>query len=228
MAYFQDGTESKILDEECRSCVLGQGTCPIYLAQCLFNFEQMQDGQERLMQILHLLIDDGGICQVKKLMANKVELRHGEKGLRTEEQLVTKPGSEIAAADAGKRLPVEQQKIRVVLADDHPQLRQSLSYLLEVHSDIMIIGEAADGEEAANMARCLQPDVILMDVKMPKMDGIEATKVIHSEFPHIRIIGLSNFSEEEIEKDILDAGAATFMQKGEPVNTLLTAIRVGA
>ncbi len=70
MAYFQNGTESEMLDAECKTCALGNDTCPVYLAQCLFNSDQMREGQERIMQLLHLLIDDDGICQVKRLLEN--------------------------------------------------------------------------------------------------------------------------------------------------------------
>ncbi|MCK9274831.1 MAG: hypothetical protein M0P57_07060 [Syntrophales bacterium] len=80
MAYFQNGTDSELIDNECRNCELGKELCPVYLAQCLFNFEQMEEGKERLMQVLHLLIDDNGTCQMKKL----IEKRNQEQGKRKE------------------------------------------------------------------------------------------------------------------------------------------------
>ncbi|MCF8145493.1 MAG: response regulator [Deltaproteobacteria bacterium] len=81
--------------------------------------------------------------------------------------------------------------IRVLLVDGHTVVRQGPSTMLTLHSDIDIVGEAADRMEAIEKTREVEPDVILMDISMPKMDGIEATKIIHSELPYIRIIGRS-------------------------------------
>lgn len=119
------------------------------------------------------------------------------------------------------------QAIRVLLADDHVVMRQGLSTLLKKHSDIQVVGEATDGEEAVQMARNLRPDVILMDISMPKMNGMEATRVIHSELPLIRIIGLSMYDDAETEKCMLNAGAVAFVPKSGYSETLLTVVRKG-
>jgi PAS domain S-box-containing protein len=116
-------------------------------------------------------------------------------------------------------------KIRVLLVDDHPVLRQGLSAMLELHFDIEIAGEAADGREAVQMARKLQPDVILMDISMPKMDGVEATRIIHSELPHIRIIGLSVYDKDAQADRMIEAGASAYCAKGCNTAILLSAIR---
>ncbi|MCK9274156.1 MAG: response regulator [Syntrophales bacterium] len=115
--------------------------------------------------------------------------------------------------------------IRVFLADDHTVMREGLSSLLGCHSDIKVIGEAENGEEAVQKVRQLKPEVVLMDIKMPQMDGIEATRLIHLEFPDIKIIGLSMFHEEELVNGILNAGAVAFVNKNEPSSVLLKAIR---
>jgi len=118
-----------------------------------------------------------------------------------------------------------QRRIRVLLVDDHIVMRQGLYSLLERHSDIQVVGEAMDGEEAVQMTRKLEPEVILMDVKMPKLDGIGATRLIHSEWPDIRIIGLSMYEGAETEKGMINAGAAAFISKSGPSDVLLNAIR---
>jgi PAS domain S-box-containing protein len=123
-----------------------------------------------------------------------------------------------ASAKTGK-------KIRVLLVDDHIVMRQGLSSLLSEHPDIEIAGEAANGEESVQLARTLQPDVILMDISMPMMNGIDATRLIHSEFPHIRTIGLSMCDDAETEKGMSDAGAVAFVNKGAHSDDLVNAIR---
>jgi len=116
-------------------------------------------------------------------------------------------------------------KIRVLLADDHMVVRQGLFTLLNQHADIEVVGEAADGEEAVERARKLQPDVILMDISMPKMDGLEATRIIHSELPHIRIIGLSMHENDDQAARMFAAGASAYRSKSDNTDLLLASIR---
>jgi len=115
-------------------------------------------------------------------------------------------------------------KIRILIADDHTVVRQGISTMLNLQSDIEVIGEASDGEAAIRMARELVPDVILMDINMPNMDGLEATRIIHSEFPQIRIIGLSMFHSNECS-EMIEAGLSAYHFKGEDSTLLLTKIR---
>ncbi|MCF8145495.1 MAG: response regulator [Deltaproteobacteria bacterium] len=116
-------------------------------------------------------------------------------------------------------------KIRVLLVDDHVTVRQGVSSFLEKVPDIEVVGEAGDGNEAVQTARMLNPHVILMDVKMPGMNGLEATRKIHSELPHIKIIGLSMYEDDEVAKAMRDAGAVAFITKSDRLEALLTAIR---
>lgn len=127
-----------------------------------------------------------------------------------------------AAEDAG--LP-GKERIRLLLVDDHRVMRQGLQSILEAEADIEVVGEAEDGEEAVRMARKLQPEVILMDISMPKLGGMEATGLIHAELPRIRIIGLSMYDDPNTEQGMLAAGATAFVCKSGHSTTLLAAIR---
>jgi PAS domain S-box-containing protein len=116
-------------------------------------------------------------------------------------------------------------KIRTILVDDHLVMRQGLASLLRVEPDIEIAGEASDGESAIDIVRQMQPDVVLMDIGLPKMDGIETTRIIHKEFPSIGIIGLSMFQEEDQATAILQAGALKYITKTGPSEAVIEAIR---
>ncbi len=118
-----------------------------------------------------------------------------------------------------------ERKIHVMVADDHAVMREGLSRMLISHPDIEVVGEASDGEEAVHLARELLPDVILMDIRMPNMDGLEATRIIHAKFPHIRIIGLSMYDEEDQAALMTAAGAFAYRLKSGNTDSLLAAIR---
>jgi PAS domain S-box-containing protein len=115
--------------------------------------------------------------------------------------------------------------IRVLLADDHAVVRDGLARVLNQEKDIQIVGEATDGQEAVELARRLLPDVILMDVSMPRVNGVEATRLIHYEFPDIYIIGLSMFEETERAQAMRDAGAADYRTKSGSTSDLIAAVR---
>jgi PAS domain S-box-containing protein len=120
---------------------------------------------------------------------------------------------------------VERKKIRVLLADDHIVMRQGLSRLLRGEPDIEVVGEVSDGESAVSLVREMLPDVILMDINMPGMGGIEAVRIIHGELPEIRIIGLSMFQENERADAMRKAGAVGYIVKSGPSDALVAAIR---
>ncbi len=115
--------------------------------------------------------------------------------------------------------------IRLLLADDHAVLREGLATLLNNEPGIEVVGVAADGEEAVEMAARLLPDVILMDVSLPKLNGIEATRTISREFPEIRVIGLSMFEASERGQAMRDAGAVGYLTKSGPSSDLVNMIR---
>jgi PAS domain S-box-containing protein len=122
------------------------------------------------------------------------------------------------AADKGR-------KIRIILADDHKVMRQGLARLLSEQPDIEIVGQAGDGRQAVDLVRDLQPNVVLMDITMPRMGGIQATRIITTHFPNVRVIGLSMHEEADMAAAMCEAGAIAYLNKGDPPKTLLAAIR---
>jgi DNA-binding NarL/FixJ family response regulator len=120
--------------------------------------------------------------------------------------------------------------IRVLIADDQAMVRTGLSLILRPYEDIEIVGEASDGHEAVEAARRLRPDVVLMDVRMPRMDGIEATRrLLATGTPHYpRVLVLTTFDLDEYVYEALRAGAGGFMLKDEPPDRLLAGIRIVA
>lgn len=114
--------------------------------------------------------------------------------------------------------------IRVLLVDDHKMVREGFRSLIETDSQIEVAGEAANGEEAVEMARSLRPDVILMDINMPRMNGIEATRRIKSEMPDVAIIGLSVHDDSGLTASMIEAGATCYLTKGEQSEDLARAI----
>ncbi len=115
--------------------------------------------------------------------------------------------------------------IRVLLVDDHTIVRQGLAGILNAEPDIDVIAEASDGHEAVEQARHCRPDVIIMDVSMPGMNGIEATRIITSESPGTKIIGLSMYCEADQAEAMREAGAVGYLSKGGPSEDLLATIR---
>jgi DNA-binding NarL/FixJ family response regulator len=115
--------------------------------------------------------------------------------------------------------------IRILLADDHAVVRDGIRRLLERQPDLEVIGAAADGVEAVEQARRLQPDVVIMDVSMPRLTGIEATQRIKEQDPGIRVIGLSMHQTSDVGVAIRQAGAEDFLAKTCAPQDLIAAIR---
>jgi PAS domain S-box-containing protein len=126
---------------------------------------------------------------------------------------------------AAPKHPDPARKIRVMLADDHAIVRQGIANLLTDEPDIEVVGQAADGQEAVELAAKLLPDVILMDASMPKLNGVEATRAIRNEFPEIRIIGLSMFDDAERAQAMRDAGAVDYATKSGRADALINLVR---
>ncbi len=115
--------------------------------------------------------------------------------------------------------------IQVMLVDDHNVVRSGLATFLRAYDDLELVGEAKNGLEALNLCRKKQPDVILMDLMMPEMDGIAATRAILADYPDIKIIAMTSFEEETLVQGVLSAGAISYLLKNVTSDELANAIR---
>jgi NarL family two-component system response regulator LiaR len=122
-------------------------------------------------------------------------------------------------------LNMTNQKIRVMLVDDHAVVRSGLGAFLSAVPDLELVGDAATGEQAVARCELLGPDVILMDLKMPGMDGVTATQVIREKHPSIQVIVLTSFQEDDLVERALHAGAIGYLMKNVSANELEAAIR---
>jgi NarL family two-component system response regulator LiaR len=115
-----------------------------------------------------------------------------------------------------------------MLVDDHMVVRSGLSTVLAVYDDMQLVGEAGDGEEAIRLCEHLQPDIVLMDLVMPKMDGVTATRTIKERWPRVQVIALTSFKEKEYVEGALKAGASGYLLKNVSADELVNAIRRAA
>ncbi len=142
------------------------------------------------------------------------------------------PGAELPETDAGRRDPATRLKVldraaahRVLVVDDHKIMREGLAELLQIEPDIEIVGQAADGPQAIELADRLQPDVIIMDINLSEMSGVEATRRILAKNPRIKVIGLSMHAQADLAGAMREAGASAYLSKGGPAEDLVAAIR---
>jgi two-component system, NarL family, response regulator NreC len=119
---------------------------------------------------------------------------------------------------------MEMQKIKVLIVDDHAIMRDGIKALLALSADIEVVGEAADGREALEMVKQLSPEVALMDIAMPILGGMEATRRIAKEFPQVKVVALTQYDNKESVLSIIEAGASGFISKIAP-SELAPAIR---
>src|SRR5204863_9425330 len=117
------------------------------------------------------------------------------------------------------------QKITVLLADDHTVVRQGLRALLEAENDMTVVGEAENGRQAVQMAKRLQPEVVVMDIAMPSLNGLEATRQISRESPKSKVLIPSSYIDDEYVQQLTDAGASGYLVKQTAAQDLVGAIR---
>jgi PAS domain S-box-containing protein len=151
-------------------------------------------------------------------MGGRVEIESGPHGTRITLSVPHPFEATRPAAQAGA-------KVRVLLVDDHATVRDGLRRILTADPELEIVGEASHGEEAVSLARALRPDVVLMDVHMPKTDGIAATRALKSELAATRVIGLSMHDSHEFADAMIEAGASAYLTKDVRGDELLAAVR---
>lgn len=115
--------------------------------------------------------------------------------------------------------------IRILLADDHQMVREGIRSLLEKEDDVEVVGEAEEGRKAVELVRELQPDVVVMDITMPNLNGVDATRQIISEFPRTKVIALSMHFSKIFVVNMLKAGALGYILKGDPSEELVESVR---
>jgi len=120
------------------------------------------------------------------------------------------------------------KRIRILLADDHAVVRQGFKMILDAQADMEIVGEAGNGRQAVELAEQLRPDVVVMDVAMPELNGIEATRRLASSLPHARVIALSMHKDSVYVREILRAGARGYLLKDSGAADLVAAIHAVA
>src|SRR5262249_51543888 len=113
------------------------------------------------------------------------------------------------------------KSLRILIADDHAVARAGLRELFGKRPELQVVGEAANGVEAIAQAVALQPDVIVMDISLPQMNGVDATREIHGTLPHVQIVGLSTHDDESTERLMRKAGAEAYFTKNEGTDRLL-------
>jgi NarL family two-component system response regulator LiaR len=115
--------------------------------------------------------------------------------------------------------------IRVLIVDDHSMVRTGLATFIQVHPDLNLVGEARNGQEALELCERLEPDVVLMDLIMPRMDGVTATRAIRERWPQIQVVALTSFKDKDLVEDAMLAGAISYLLKDVSVDELAQAIR---
>ncbi len=135
------------------------------------------------------------------------------------------PGMSDGRSEYAVRLTPHASRVRVLLVDDHAMVRQGLRSLLDSYTDIEVVGEASNGEEALVDMATLQPEIVVMDINMPKMNGIETTSAIRNRYPNVNVIGLSVQNGGEMQQAMLKAGAAVLLSKEAAVDQLYQTIQ---
>ncbi|WP_447962899.1 response regulator [Nitrospira sp. Ecomares 2.1] len=147
-----------------------------------------------------------------------------EKGIEELRPHTARPTS-VRAVEQTPSLRSHSEKIRILIVDDHKMVREGFCHILNSQLDFEVVGEAEDGIQAMTLCESLRPDVIVMDLHMPNMDGLEATRRIKENIPETVIIGLSVYDTPDVARWFHEAGAETFVTKGGPAESLVTMVR---
>jgi DNA-binding NarL/FixJ family response regulator len=118
-----------------------------------------------------------------------------------------------------------ERKIKVLIVDDYDLVRDSLTALFEAFEDLEVVGATGDGHKLLSLCSTYQPDIVLMDMFMPTMDGVEATRLIRREFPHIKVVVLSMFTDYTLICDALNAGAISYLSKTRQLSEVTKSVR---
>ena len=116
-------------------------------------------------------------------------------------------------------------EIKLIIAEDEPVARQAMARLFDLETDIEVVGEAENGEVAVDLARRMLPDVVLMDIRMPKLDGIRATQIIKQEMPNVSIVILTIYDDDQNVFQAIKAGAVGYILKDSPIDDAMNAVR---
>ncbi len=136
-----------------------------------------------------------------------------------------RPPSSSAIWNLGEESMTPVKPIRVMIVDDHAMVRRGLAAFLMARDDLVLVGEASNGLEALELCRQMEPNVVLMDLLMPEMDGVTAIRLIRARFPRVQIIVLTSFQEEELIQQALQAGAISYLLKNISAEGLYDAIQ---
>ncbi len=221
----KDGVTVRLLAQKNRVILLvedkGAGFDPAILQNCGqdprgYGLLSIRERAELLGGHLHIESEAGQGCTSKICLPRSPE---------KERRPASGPEGRISDQGEHEEQAVETPPIRVLVVDDHRVVRRGIVSMLSQEEDIGVVGQAASGEEAIARFRELRPDVVLMDVSMPGMNGIEATQKIVAEFPGAIVFGLSMFEMDEIAERMLDAGARGYLVKSGSVQRLLEQVR---
>ena len=127
----------------------------------------------------------------------------------------------------GGNLPVTDP-IRILIADDHDLVRTAIASVLAEEPDFQVVGQASNGMEAITKTQRFRPDVIVMDLEMPRVDGTDATRLIRGTWPNVRVVGLSVCDRDDVVQRMKDAGVSAYVTKSSPMSELIRAVRDAA
>ena len=195
------------------------------------SFELNADRRESgtsfsLFRIRERLSFIGGLLNIRSAVGEGAHMEISiPVGLPSRPALATSKPESAISADRSPLPAALDHPARVLVADDHKLFREGVIHLLRQEPDLAVIGEAADGQEAVEFTRTLKPDILILDVSMPKLSGVHVAALISRELPQTRIIGLSMHEDDHMAKVMRTAGAAAYLTKGGSSETLLDVVR---